>query len=69
MVGHYLRELKFFMMMFYNNGLAIWHVFQDITLIKVNNGHKSAILNLMSWKGSWCISHICLIFGLQYLMV
>ena len=48
MVGHYLRELKFFMMMFYNNGLAIWHVFQDITHIKVNNGHKSAILNLMS---------------------
>ena len=31
----------------YSNGLAIWHSFPDITHISVNNGHKSAILNMI----------------------
>ena len=30
-----------------SNGLAIWHSFPDITHIKVNNGLKSIILNLI----------------------
>ena len=46
--------------LFYNNGLAIWHgfpdikhskdSFPDITHIKVNNGRKSAILKLIELK-------------------
>ena len=32
---------------FYNNGPAIWHGFPDITHIKVNDGCKSTILNLI----------------------
>ena len=32
---------------FFNNGLAIWHGFPDITHIKVNNCCKSTILNLI----------------------
>ena len=31
--------------LFYGNGLGIWHCFPDIMHIKVNNGGKSAILN------------------------
>ena len=33
--------------LFYSNGPAIWHGFPDIRHTKVNNGHKSAILNLI----------------------
>ena len=34
----------------FGNGLAIWHGFPNIRHIKVNNGRKSAILNLIELK-------------------
>ena len=34
-------------MLFYSNGLAIWHGLPDIRLIKVYNSRTSAILNLI----------------------
>ena len=48
-------ELTFFMahrtlkphILFYSNGLAIWHSFPDIIHIKVNNGRKSPFLHLI----------------------
>ena len=36
--------------LFYSNGLAIWHGFSDITHIKDNNDHKLPILNLIELK-------------------
>ena len=36
--------------LFYSNGLAIWHSFPNITHIKVNNGIKSVILNLIDFE-------------------
>ena len=50
-----LIELKFFKaytslkphILFYSNGLPIWHGFPDITHIEINNSRKSAILNLI----------------------
>ena len=33
--------------LFHSNGPAIWHSFPDITHIKVNNGSKASILNLI----------------------
>ena len=42
--GHY-PSLKPHIL-FYSNGLAIWHSFPDITHTEVNDGLKSAILNL-----------------------
>ena len=44
-------------MFFKNTFLAIWHGFPDITHIEVNNGHKSAIFNLIKWK--FLKPHIC----------
>ena len=36
--------------LFYSNGLAIWHGFPDIIYNKINNFCKSAILNLIELK-------------------
>ena len=50
-----LIESKFFKMhphleshiLFYSNGLAIWHGLPNNGHVKVNNGRKAAILNLI----------------------
>ena len=36
--------------LFYSKGVVIWHGFPDITHIKINNGSKSAIFNLIELK-------------------
>ena len=42
--------------LFYNNGLGGWHSLPDISHSDVNNGNKSAILNLieLSHEGMIC---------------
>ena len=42
--------------LFYSNGLAIWHSLSDITHITVNYGRWSAILHLINLKFSQGIS-------------
>ena len=43
---------------FFTNGLAIWHGLPDIRCIKVNNGRKSAILNLIELNFFRSFPHI-----------
>ena len=43
---HYLKPH----ILFYNNGLSIWHSLSDIKHIKVNHGRWSAILKLIKLK-------------------
>ena len=44
-------EILTLRILFYSNGLAIWHGFPDITHnYKGNNVHKSVILNLIKLK-------------------
>ena len=44
--------------LFYSNGLAIWHGFPDIMHIKANNGQKPAILNLIELKFFMAYSYL-----------